>query len=47
MVELSADEIRLIELVREIKESSAHGEISVIIRNGKIEMVKQTKTIKV
>ena len=43
---LSADEIELVKLVHDIKQHSGHGEIVIVIRNGKIEMLKQTKTVK-
>ena len=44
--ELSADEKRLIALVREIKTSPGFGELIVSINDGLVKMVKQTKTHK-
>ena len=43
---LSADEIQLINHVREIKNTSGHGEIVATITDGKVRMIKQTKTVK-
>lgn len=44
--ELSADEIHLINHVREIKNSTGFGEVLATIIDGKVRMIKQTKTVK-
>lgn len=44
--QLSVDEIQLINHVREIKNTSGHGEVIAVITDGKVRMIKQTKTIK-
>ena len=46
METLSADEKKLIALVREVKQGTGFGEIIVVLRDRKIEMLKQTKTVK-
>ena len=44
--ELSADEIQLINHVRELKNSTGFGEVIATITDGKVRMIKQTKTVK-
>ena len=47
MLELSADEEKLIAVVREIKSKSGFGEVTAVIQDGTIKIVRQTTTIKV
>ena len=44
--DLSADEIQLINHVRELKNSTGFGEVIATITDGKVRMIKQTKTVK-
>ena len=42
---LTADEIGLINLVRQVKDGSGFGEVLACIKHAKVEMVKRTETV--
>ena len=42
---LTADEIGLINLVKQVKEGSGFGEVLACIKHAKVEMVKRTETV--